>query len=279
MKNKSGYFKVLSASFIWGTIGAFARWSEFTPVELSFFRLLTAGLTLSLILPREQRLLIFYTKHYLLIFFSGILFALDTLLFFNALHLTTMSNAVLPYNMQPVFMAVLTPLFFKEKIKSRYILSFTFSLAGVGILLIPSIVNLSHTDAAGIGCALAGAFFLSIIALIAKFLNIQSITFVYYKMIIATLCLLPFIRMKSTLTLHSLVIIFVLGLVHTALAYILYYDGLKTVKIQHVVALTYFIPVVAALTGLFLFHEAVTVYIIFGGLLIVVNGIAVLFKN
>jgi drug/metabolite transporter (DMT)-like permease len=278
MKIQSGYLKIVLAAFIWGTIGVFARWSGLSPLGLSFFRLLFATVTLSLILPRDQRLMIGYTKEYLLIFFSGILFALDSVFFFVALQRTTMSNAVFPYYMQPVILALLTSVFLKEKLE-HCILAFTFSLGGVALLLAPSVMKFSYTDLTGVGFALAGALCLSVIALFVKVVHVHASTFVYYEMLIASACLLPFIKVHATPSINSLLMAGVIGLVHTALAYIIYYDGLKTVKIQYAATLTYFAPVVAAAAGYFIFRESVSFYTVAGGLLIVINGIFVIFKR
>lgn len=279
MRIRSGYFKVFLAACIWGTIGVFTRWSGLSPLDLAFYRVLIAGVALYSVLPRGQRLIILHTKHCLLIVLAGILFSLDNLLFFYAIQLTSLSNAVLPYNMQPVFMALLAPLLLNEEMKARYVFSFIFATVGVGVLLTPSLINISYADIAGIGYSLTGAFLLAVIAIIARIINIPAITFVYYKMLIATICLLPFVKITNIINMDTLVFVLIIALVHTALAYIYYYDGLKTVKIQHVVALTYLIPVVAALTGYFIFREAITLYTVVGGLIIIVNGAIVVFKS
>jgi len=275
----SGYFKVILAAFIWGTIGIFTRWSQLAPLDLAFYRVLIASVALFLVLPRGQRLLILHTKHCLLIILAGILFALDNLLFFYSIQLTSLSNAALPYNMQPVFMALLAPIILNEKMKARYVFSFLFAVVGVGVLLTPALINISYADIAGISYALTGALLLAVIAIIARIINIESITFVYYQMLVATLCLLPFVKITSLANIDTAVIILILALVHTAVAYVLYYDGLKTISIQHVVALTYLIPVVASLTGYFLFQENITLYTVVGGLIIIVNGVMVVFRN
>lgn len=288
MQVKPGYLKILLASFIWGTMGAFARWSGMSPLELSFFRLVVAGLSLSLILPRRQPLNINSANDCLLLCLCGVLFAVDCLLFFHALRLTTLSNAVFPYSMQPVFIAVLSPLFFKEeKPDLKNFLAFALSFTGLGILLFPAMASLSYSDLGGVSLALGGAFLLSIITLLTRALRVNASTFVLYEMLVAALCLMPFmtplmtplVRMESTLSGRSLTMVIIIGLVHTSLAYILYYDGLKTVKMQYGVTLAYFAPVVASLTGFFFFQEAITVYTVAGGLLIVINGLIVIFKS
>lgn len=280
MTNRIGYFKVSLAVFFWGTIGVFTRWSGLPPLELAFYRVLIAGLALFLILPRGDRLLILHTRHSLLIILAGILFTLDILLYFYSIKLTSLSNASLPYNMQPVFMALLATLLLKEKMKARYIFSFFFAIVGVGVLLAPSLIKVSYADIEGIGYALTGALLLAIIAVIAKEINIEAMTFVYYQMLIATICLLPFVRITSVINIDTLVIILIIALLHTALAYILYYDGLRTVNFQHVIVLTYLIPLVAALTGWLLFQEAITIYTVVGGLIIIIsNGTMVVFRH
>lgn len=279
MNNNTGYVKVSLAVIFWGTIGAFTRWSGLPPLELAFYRVLIACIALFFVLPRRERLLILHTKHSLLIILAGILFALDILLYFYSIKLTSLSNASLPYNLQPVFITVLAPLLLHEKIRTRYLFSFIFAVVGIGVLLTPSLINISYADIEGIGCALTGALLLAVIAIIAKIINIESITFVYYQMLIATICLLPFVRITSVIYIHTFVIISIIALVHTALAYILYYDSLKTVNIQHVIVLTYLIPLVAALTGYLFFQETITIYTIVGGLIIIINGIMVVFKD
>ncbi len=279
MKNKTGYLKVLAAALIWGTLGAFVRWSGLTPLELSFLRLAVATFVLFFFLPRGERFSYFYSKSYLPICLAGLLFALDTILYFNAFQLTTLGNAVLPYNMQPVFMAVLSPLILKEGTDYKNLLLFALSLAGIGIMLYPNLVQLSYSDAAGIGYSLGGALCLSLIAIIAKSLHMNAITFVYYTMFTATLCLLPFIHLSGRLTLPRLAIAAVVGLVHTAIAYVLYYDSLRTLKMAHVVTLSYTIPVIAALTGLLLFKETVNQYTIVGGSLILISGLVLIFRS
>ena len=279
MKIKTGYLKVFLAAVIWGTMGAFARWSALSPLDLSFFRLVSATLALFFLLPREQRFSYFYSQEYLLLIISGILFALDTIFYFNAFRLTTLGNAVLPYNMQPLFMALLSPLILKERADPRNIFLFLLSLLGVGIMLLPCLLGLSYGDTAGIAFSLGGAFCLSLVALIARRLRMNAIAFVYYTMFTASLCLLPFIKLAGRFEAGQLAIAAVVGLIHTALAYVLYYDSLRTTRIEYVVTLSYLIPVVAALTGLLLFHEPLNLHTVLGGSLIIASGLILIFRR
>lgn len=279
MRLQRGYLKVVAAALIWGTIGAFARWSGLNPLELSFFRLLIAGFVLSLLLPPSRRRSALAGKGYLLLFLAGVLFAADSLFFFWALQLTTITNAVLPYNIQPVMIALLAPCFLKERPERGLIPVLLVSLLGLLILVFPTLSEYSRSDLAGIGLALAGTFFLSVITLITRLLKVDAATFVYYEMFIAVFCLLFFLKPSRPLDWHALAMVAVIGLVHTALGYILYYDGLSETKMQYAATLTYITPVTAVLTGYFFFHEAITPFALVGGGLIMANSIMVTLKK
>ncbi|NLZ93955.1 MAG: DMT family transporter [Firmicutes bacterium] len=278
MQIKSGYQQIYLAAIIWGTLGVFARFSGMPPVELSFYRLLIASVILSLLLPREQRLAIGSLREYAIIFFAGFLFAVDCLFYFHALNITTFSNTVFPYNLQPVFMALIAP-FFSEKREQGTAWHTLWALAGLVLIMLPSLYNLSWSDLMGISFAVAGTFCLSIIAFLAKMVTVSAVTFVYYEVVIATLCLVPFVSLSTSFGVQSYMWVAIIGLLHTAFAYMLYYDALKVVKIQHAIAIVYLSPVVAALLGRLFFGEQLSLCTVLGGVLITVNGVTAVLKN
>ncbi|NLY37943.1 MAG: DMT family transporter [Firmicutes bacterium] len=195
------------------------------------------------------------------------------------MQLTTITNAVLPYNIQPVMIALLAPFILKEKLERGLIPVLLLSLLGLLILVFPTLSEYSRSDLAGIGLALAGTFFLSVITLITRLLKADAATFVYYEMFIAVFCLLPFLKPSRLLDWRALVMAAVIGLVHTALGYILYYDGLGETKMQYAATLTYITPVTAVLTGYLFFREEISPYAIIGGVLIMANSIMVTLKK
>ena len=174
---------------------------------------------------------------------------------------------------------LLAPCFLKEKLERGLIPVLLVSLLGLLILVFPTLSQYSRSDLAGIGLALAGTFFLSVITLITRILKVGAATFVYYEMFIAVFCLLPFLKPSRLLDWRALAMVAVIGLVHTALGYILYYDGLGETKMQYAATLTYITPVTAVLTGYFFFHEEITLFTLIGGALIMANSIMVTLKK
>ena len=100
MRQRSGYIYIYLAALIWGSLGVFARLSGMPPVELSFYRLLMAGVVLSVVLPREKRLATGSLRSYLQNLGAGILLP-STACFFHALELTTLSIQCFPIISSP----------------------------------------------------------------------------------------------------------------------------------------------------------------------------------
>ncbi|NLN07381.1 MAG: DMT family transporter [Firmicutes bacterium] len=273
MQLQKGYFYLYLAALIWGSLGVFARLSGMPPVELAFYRLFLAGLFLSCFLPRGKRLATGGLRSYLLNCGAGVLFAVDCLCFFHALRLTTLSNTVFPYNMQPVFMMMLSRLFAGEKNTPGSMRFVCVALFGLVLLFLPSFVTASLADILGLGLSLAGSFCLAVAALIARRLTVSALVFVYYEIVVAALCLVPFMQHYAAFPLSGYLWAAVIGMVHTVFAYICYYQGLRTVKPAQATAIILFTPVIAALCGYLFFRESVSLFTLAGGAIITANGI------
>lgn len=265
MRQRSGYIYIYLAALIWGSLGVFARLSGMPPVELSFYRLLMAGVVLSVVLPREKRLATGSLRSYLQNLGAGILFAVDCLLFFHALELTTLSNTVFPYNLQPVFMIMLSRYLPGKEPQPGDVRFVCFAVLGLLLLFIPSLISLSTGDLLGLLFSLAGSFCLALVALIAQRLEVSALVFVYYEIVVAALCLLPFMNSPAVFPLPSYLWAGVIGLLHTAVAYILYYKGLRTVKLQHAAAIVFLSPVAATVFGYLFFQERISLFTLAGG--------------
>lgn len=274
MRQRSGYIYIYLAALIWGSLGVFARLSGMPPVELSFYRLLMAGVVLSVVLPREKRLATGSLRSYLQNLGAGILFAVDCLLFFHALELTTLSNTVFPYNLQPVFMIMLSRCLPGKEPRPGDVRFVCFAVLGLLLLFIPSLISLSTGDLLGLLFSLAGSFCLALVALIAQRLKVSALVFVYYEIVVAALCLLPFMNSPAVFPLPSYLWAGVIGLLHTAVAYILYYKGLRTVKLQHAAAIVFLSPVAATVFGYLFFQERISLFTLAGGAVITFNGIS-----
>ena len=78
------------------------------------------------------------------------------------------------------------------------------------------------------------------------------------------------------MTRHDLIAAVVLGVVCTAIPYVLYPKGLQRIRVEHASILGYLEPVSAPFYALLLLGEAPAVSTVFGGALIVVAGVLVI---
>lgn len=272
---KTGYTKILTAACIWGTVGVFARWSGLNPIELSFYKTFLASICLLSLMPREQLLFTNKSLTFSVIAVTGVLYAFDVFLFFYAISLTTMSNALFAYYMQPVFVAFLLPFFINERHEFKNALALLIAVTGLFLILMPSVLHFSREHILGIIFALLAALGGAAIVILVKAINLSSSVIVYYQMIIASLCLAPFVNFSEGLSFYQFTIIITLGIIHTALPYSLYYSGLKAVKASLGITLSYVDPVIASFAGVLLFGEPFTFASLIGGVMIIISGLIV----
>ncbi len=272
-----GYIKIMAASIIWGTLGIFARWSCSDPLNLAFFRCFVAALFLFWLLYRRPgRLPVPGGKTLLLVCGSGLFNAAGNLCFFTALSLTTLSQTLFVYYLGPVFLVALAPLCLKEKLEIKSMLALFIALGGFLLILFSSPDLPLTTEVKGLMFALAGAVCFAFIFIIAKAVpDLDGLTLAFYQMLVTAICLFPFVTLSPDITAGAVGCFVVLGVVHTAIAYSIYYQGLKQVKIQHAGILLYLDPVVGTVVGYLLFREALHSYGFLGGILIILAGIIV----
>lgn len=63
----------------------------------------------------------------------------------------------------------------------------------------------------------------------------------------------------------SLVLMIIVGVIHTCIALNLYFEGIKRIKVQHVGVLSYIDPLVAVILGGVFFNEMPGIPTIIGG--------------
>ena len=83
------------------------------------------------------------------------------------------------------------------------------------------------------------------------------------QLLLSSITILPYVifhDLKTPLIINtqSIVIVLVLGIIHTGLAYCFYFNGLATLSVQSVVILGYLEPVVSVLTSFFILHEKIS---------------------
>jgi RarD protein len=270
-----GSLKIILAMITWGSIGIFVRHIDLPSMEIAFLRAIIAGVILGIagLWFRGENSKESISSNKWVLVFSGIALGLNWVLLFQAYRFTTISNATLSYYMAPVIVVLLAPVFLKEKLTPAKFTAVVGAMVGLFIILNyqPQLSDATFNHGVGIAYGLmAAAFYASVILLNKQLKNISGFDTTLVQITVAALVLLPFIIYRSALHIQTAdwLWILILGLVHTGVAYLLYFSGIKEVKAQNVAVLSYLDPIAAIIFGTLFLQEPLTIYAIIGGLLI-----------
>ncbi|OGG00018.1 hypothetical protein A2Y99_02145, partial [Candidatus Gottesmanbacteria bacterium RBG_13_37_7] len=209
------------------------------------------------------------------IFFLGLLNTLLALLAFYAFANTSIAISEVLLYVYPIYIVILAPLILKEKTNNTIIINLL--AAFLGIILIAFSANYSYKSDTFWG--IIASFFAGIIfalyvvygKLIGK--NISAIELSLYQLIVSVILLFPFaLYYGAQITVFQMKLLILMGLFHSAIAVSLYFYGLKSIKAQHVGALSYIEPLSAVVYALFIFGEIPNIFTVIGGLLIIIGG-------
>ena len=272
---KSSRIFLISSMVIFGTIGLFVRGISLPAAEIALYRSILAstfvGVFLLLRSVRKKKSVKFSWRALPLLFFSGAALGFNWVLLFEAYRYTTISSATLAYYFAPVLVTLLSCFLFKEKLNLRHWLCF-FSSA-IGVLLITGLGN-EKASAVGVLLGLGAACLYATVVLINKHIgDIDGITRTFVQFCAAAAVLLPYVSLSGgfhldTLQIDGLSLLLCVGLLHTGIAYCLYFSSLKDIRGQEVAVMSYIDPLVAVILSVALLHEPISPIEIVGGILI-----------
>lgn len=278
-----GYLKIVCAAVIWGSLGVFVRKIPLSAPAIVSWRVLFAAITILVLILAKGRAEQLRVRGYRgLLLFCGIGLTLNWTLFFYALKLTTVANAVLLTYTAPIFIALFASLFLREILERATFLSLALSMLGVALIISPFGFALGGSHLAGILCALGSAISYGLLVIASKVLlqHLPILTMMFYEDLIGVLLLSPFLFLsRLEISPTTWVLLIILGVVHTALAAFLYLSGLKDIKAQHAGVLAYFDPLSAIVFALIFLGEVPGILTLFGGLLILLAGFNIVVRE
>ena len=265
--------KLVLVMVIWGSLGVFTRSIPLSALSLAFLRALIALPVLFAVLKMkktekvEWRLL----KPYII---SGSLLGFGWLTLFYGYKHTSISSAVIIYNMCPVYVMIAAPLLLKETISKIQIAVVFFAFLGLFM-----IVGQNLSEGYGyLGMALSavsGMLYATIILInrsIRSRVDNQTGTFVQISA--AMIVLLPFVLAEGNiLTVRDLdaaavIYTILLGVLHTGIVYTIFFSLTTQMKSLEIVLYSYLEPLFGILFSVIFIGEKLTVLQIIGGILI-----------
>ncbi|WP_231584128.1 EamA family transporter [Domibacillus indicus] len=260
---------VLIGASLWGMIGLFVQGlyqHTFTPIDVTAIRAFGSACVLFLFLAAFKRhLLVVRLKD--LPFFAGCgiaSIAFFNLCFFTVIERSSNSLAVVLLYTGPVFVVLLSRLFFKEPLTGGKITALFLTLIGciLTVGLLPSGGAGLAADTVFIG--LLSGFFYALYSIFGKFVahRYHSATITAYSMLMAALVIVPLSGLFEKADRLADWNVFVNGaglvLLSTVLAYVFYTAGLAKMESGRASILATAEPVVAILIGVFVFGDHLT---------------------
>lgn len=272
-------FKIIISMLIFGTIGVFVKHVEMPSSAIAFLRAVIGSLFLvfASFFVKQKLSLNAIRQNFILLFISGAAIGVNWILLFEAYKYTSVSNATLSYYFAPVFVIILAPLVLKEKLTITKVLC--AAAAMLGLLLVVNIGGISSVSAKnnllGIGYGLAAAVLYASVILMNKFIKeLSGFETTLVQLATGAVVLLPNIILKENISLQSvnslsIVYILILGIVHTGVAYFLYFTSVKELKGQTIAVLSYIDPISAVIFAALFLGESMSLPQIVGGILII----------
>lgn len=261
---------------IFGTLGLFVRNISVSSGELALYRaILAAGMIGIFLLIKNERIPLIKIKKALpLLILSGCAMGFNWILLFEAYKYTTVSVATLSYYFAPVLVTAACPLLFREKMGAKQWIC--FGMSTLGIILITGVGDLGggSNHLVGIGFGLGAACLYAAVILLNKFIkDVEGLHRTVLQFLAAIVVLVPYVACTSGVTLVTMdatgwMNLLIVGLIHTGVAYCLYFPSLKELPGQKAAILSYIDPLVAVLISVLLLGETMAPAQILGGALI-----------
>lgn len=258
---------IVISMLIFGTIGIFVR---HVPLPSSVIALVrgVVGTLFLLVFSRVRKTPVGWSairNNLGLLILSGAFIGFNWILLFEAYRYTTVATATLCYYLAPVFVILTSPVLFRERLTLRKGICVAMALVGMVFVSGVTGTELSGSgDILGILFGVGAAVLYAGVVLMNKMLtDVPAFDRTIVQLGAAALALLPYVFITQWGTVMDwsgpvIPLLLVLGIVHTGIAYALYFGAIKELPAQTSALLSYIDPVSAILLSAVFLGERLT---------------------
>ena len=276
-KETNAKVSLILAMTIFGTIGIFRKYIPLSSGIVACARgILGVAFLLIFIkikkLPMNWKMIKKYLK---ILLISGGFIGLNWVLLFESYRYTSVAVATLCYYMAPIFVMIVSPFLLKEKLTVKKAICVLIAL--LGMVFVSGVLDGGISGAFelkgilfGLGAA---ALYASVVMMNQRLSEVPTYDKTIMQLGAAAAVLVPYILAVedlSAVTITPLIIIMLLivGVVHTGIAYALYFGSMNGLKAQTVALFSYIDPIVAIILSALFLKEPMTVYSGIGAVLV-----------
>ena len=264
MQERNAKLKLIVAMVIFGTIGLFVRHISLPSSVIALCRGVTGTLFLiALLFWRKLRFdIAAVRKNLLWLLLSGSAIGFNWILLFESYRYTSVAVSTLCYYLAPILVILVSPLILKEPLTAKKIACVAAAL--IGMVCLSGVLQSGMPNGGelkGILFGLAAALLYASIMLMNKQLSdISALEKTIMQLGTSAVILLPYCMLTVggsalMVDLKTILLLIILGVVHTGVAYALYFDAFGAIQAQTAAILSYIDPVVAVLASVLILRE------------------------
>ena len=278
MNNNKEKMMMIGAMTIFGTIGIFRKYIPLPSSLLALARGIIGTaflLFLVLVVKRDKLSIEAIKRNFVFLVVSGAFIGFNWILLFEAYQYTTVATATLCYYMAPVIVVLVSPFLFKERLTPLKAICVAVALAGmVFVSGIPQSGFGGMSELKGILLGLGAATLYAIVVILNQYIkDIPAYDKTIMQLGTAAIAILPYTLLTENFADISftpvavLMLIFV-GIVHTGIAYTLYFGSMSGLKAQTIALFSYIDPVVAIILSAVILQENIGLWGVIGAVMV-----------
>lgn len=281
-RTDSAKINVILSMFIYGTIGVFVRYIPLPSATVSMLRGVIGApfLLLILLIKHSEISWKAIKENFIRLLLLGAMLGVNWIFLFEAYRYTSVATATLCYYLAPIFIVAMSPFVFKEKVTLKKVICIAVALIGMIFVSgaakngIPPISEIKGI-LLGIGAA---ALYAAIVVNNKKLHNISAYDRTIAQLVISAVVLLPYNLIVGNLkhisfTPVTLVLLLIVGIVHTGISYFLYFGSMEKLPAQTLAILSYIDPVVAIILSACVLRESMDLFGVMGAVLILGSAV------
>ena len=272
---------LVTSMLIFGSIGIFRRSIPLPSAFLAFARGILGGLFILAFQNRSgNRAKGKELPYFRTLVITGVLMGVNWILLFEAYNHTTVPIATLCYYMAPTIVVLLSPIVFGEPLTKKKILCAIAAV--IGMVFVSGVTtggSLKGGSSRGILLGLGAAvLYAAVVILNKKCGGIDAYQKTVIQLLSAGMVMVPYLLLSGGLvklefSATTIVLLLIVGIVHTGIAYLLYFGSIDGLRAQTVAIMSYVDPVSALLFSALFLNEPLNAAGIFGAILIIGSAV------
>ncbi|RVU97738.1 EamA/RhaT family transporter [Coriobacteriales bacterium OH1046] len=273
---------LVSSMLIFGTIGIFRRYIPLSSGFLAFTRGMLGGLSLIIFMGLKggDTRLDLAPRQLAQLIVTGAAMGINWILLFESYTYTTVATATLCYYMQPTIVLLLSPVIFGERLTGKR--AICAGIAIIGMVLVSGVTGGYGThgeDMRGILLGLGAALLYAIVVIMNKRLGgIDAYKKTAVQLLSAGIAMIPYLclshdREAMGFDALTVALLLIVGIVHTGIAYLLYFGSMDGLEAQTIALFSYIDPVSALVFSSLLLQEPLSMAGMIGAAMILGSAI------